>query len=318
MIIKPLSTSAHQDFIGGHHLVPVYYTPQWQSLLKAMFQDSSQVWGIFNGKELHSIIPVTRQHMGKGMIRGVVSQPWGSWGGLFPEGSRDSCNALWNHLHNLPGTDLFILYKNPFDSGAYSGISKMPDSETLILDLNRKSDEIWGSLTSRKRNDIRRAEKKGVRVRLYTEDDAGKVAGEMYLQWLDNRQQNPGVRYDASFFQKCFTHLGKNIELYTAYHENNLIAGSIFYLGKKMIHYAFAFGDKNFYHLNAHSLILWEVCRLHAEKMSFLDLGSSREIRSLVKFKLAFQPQIYSISREVLPLSIKGRLYHGLKNKMEK
>lgn len=316
VIIKPISFSRHRDFLENIPLIPVFYTPRWHMLMQAYYHEKSQVWGIFDGAALQGFIPVTRLKLGKTLLQGIVSQPWGAWGGLFPRNKDALSDALVQYMKSLSGIDICILHDNPLQPANDDKVPK-EENDTFIIDLCPDKEKLWQSFSSRKRNDIRRAEKKGVHVELDSAEDGPALAWDMYSKSLDSRGKE-GAKYDKAFFHNCFSCLGQDVEFYTASYKNRIIAGSLFYKGKNIIHYAFAFGEREYYHLNAHSLIIWKVCSEYAGRMQCFDLGASQHIASLEKFKAAFGTKKYGLAKRYVPLNMKGNIYTKIKQIRER
>lgn len=162
------------------------------------------------------------------------------------------------------------------------------NKKTIAMDLT-VNDILMDEINGKRRNQIRSAIKKGVKVQF---DFEGETIGDFYNLYQNTiKKNNIGKYYWLSnkFLKEHFENLYGNVFLINAIYENHIISSSMFLHCDKQMHYHFSANDYNFNSLNGNSLILYEAAKWGKDKgKENLHLGGMASEDSLIKFKLSF------------------------------
>ncbi len=264
---------------------PIFQQQEWLEFLENYFGKK-----VMYLKENNNKLPFLSQKIAKGLIDACVSLPFGAWG-HFPI------------PHNISvKTDIFIIYTTVNINSSYK-----KSITTFFLDISQNEENIWKNFTSRKRNDIRRAQKVTCKMKKISGTDAAIMSFELYRKTVAT-WKNPRIVYDKRYFELLFKHLGEKAFLCLADYKEGK-AGIIILRGENILHYYFAFGDRNVYKYNPHSLLLWKICSQSWGKFKYIDLGPSHGNIYLEKFKMGFKPIKKDIFCYYIPVTFKGKLY---------
>lgn len=162
------------------------------------------------------------------------------------------------------------------------------NKKTIAMDLT-VDDILMDEISGKRRNQIRSAIKKGVKVQF---DFEGKTIENFYDLYQNTIKKNHIGEYywlSKEFLKEHFEKLYGNVFLINAVYENNVISSSMFLHCDKQMHYHFSANDYNYNSLNGNSLILYEAAKWGKENgKENLHLGGMASEDSLIKFKLSF------------------------------
>ena len=134
---------------------------------------------------------------------------------------------------------------------------KQEDHLNIIVDLTKSEEELWKQVHSKRRNEIRKAQKNGLQVEDIKKHELSKAYGILIEVYA--RAKLPLM--SKAFFQNLLDGSTPNCRLciYGVYWEQKMI-GTMFTLQFKGVIYDFYAGSKpEYYHLNPNDLIPWIV-----------------------------------------------------------
>ncbi len=157
---------------------------------------------------------------------------------------------------------LFTELRANYDMAEYNSVLakhgfRYEDHLNILVDLSQSEDTLWLQVHSKRRNEIRKALKCGVRVEQIGIDhleEAFSVLKEVY-----DRAKLP--LFDIQYFKNCLDSSTHNCRLviYCAFYDD-VVIGTMFTLQYKRVVYDFFAGSfVAYYHLNPNDLIPWEV-----------------------------------------------------------
>ncbi len=161
-------------------------------------------------------------------------------------------------------------YKDPLRSNKFY----YEDHLNIIVDLNQSEDVLWSQVHTKRRNEIRKAQKSGLTVREINRDEfnyAYDILKEVYA-----RAKLPLI--DICFFEQCLALESPRCRLavFGAFNAEKIV-GTMFTLMYKDTVYDFYAGSLvQYYHMNPNDIIPWSVF-IEGKKLGFtrFDFGGA-------------------------------------------
>ncbi len=141
--------------------------------------------------------------------------------------------------------------------------------KTIILDINRPINDIYGSFHKKTRYSIRIAQEKGVIVEKAAKDDRQSTA--FFLKLLNQTAKRDNFSlYPGEYYEKMIEILGERdiARLYLAKANDKIVSASIIVFFGEVAAYLHSASDYNFRHLMAPHLLQWEVIK-EAKELGF-------------------------------------------------
>ena len=147
------------------------------------------------------------------------------------------------------------------------------DHYTIIIDLDKTVEDLFGAVHKKKRNNIRRAVKRGVSFRQLSDHEDIEKAIDL-IQSTYKRIRLPGP--PRSLLENAINFFPDNVYFFGAYYENEIIAAKISLGYKSMIYDWYSGHDLSYSYLCANDVIAWN-CVLWAKKNHFdtYDMGGA-------------------------------------------
>jgi CelD/BcsL family acetyltransferase involved in cellulose biosynthesis len=158
-----------------------------------------------------------------------------------------------------------------------------------LLSLSEDRDVAWSRLHKSVRQEVRKAQKQGVQVRVAQRREDVAYYYRLHVQTYC--QKHGVLSQPAQFFYDlwdCFA-ANNTLQLLLAEYEGQIIAGTILLAsGNKTLKYAYGASDRRYLHLAANRLLLWNAVVWGCEQgYQILDMGSTaRQNEGLMQFKL--------------------------------
>lgn len=188
-------------------------------------------------------------------------------------------------------------HKNYFDMCIY-------DRDVVVVNLSHSKEERWAGYTSNTRNILRKTEK----LLAFSECDDLENFQDIYYKTMQKNHADPFYFFDKNYFEKLISM--KNVKLYKATYEKNVISMAFFMFGEDTVHYHLSANDYEFSTLNANYFVLenaFELSKKLSKKYFLLGGGTtSNQDDSLLKFKQKF-------SKEHKPFYITGKIFNQKK-----
>lgn len=177
-------------------------------------------------------------------------------------------------------------FKNYLDFKKYYDLK--PNKKTYAMNL-LVDDILMQEISSKRRNQIRLAIKKGVKIEF---DFEGKTINDFYKLYQNTIIKNNIKEYywlSKEFLNEHFEKLKGNVFLANAIINNKIISSSMILHYNKQMHYHYSANDYEYTNLNGNSLLLYEVAKWGKEhgKENF-HLGGASVSEDLKRFKLSF------------------------------
>ena len=162
--------------------------------------------------------------------------------------------------------------------------------KTIEMDVSSEK-IIWENISSKNRNVIRGAEKKGVVIKQGRSMELFDKFIEIYNGTMEKDHAEPYYYFSRDFYKSINTDLYDNYEMYYAEYNGEIIAMTIILFANGRIHYHLSGSVFEYRHLAPSNLLLYKVALWGAEhgyKTFHLGGGVGSGEDGLFKFKKAF------------------------------
>lgn len=177
-------------------------------------------------------------------------------------------------------------FKNYLDFGEIYNLKL--NKQTIFIDLT-VNDVFMDEISSKRRNCIRSAIKKGVTIQFDFEGNTVEDFHKLYQNTISKNNISEYYQLSIDFLRRHFEILKGNVFIANAMFENKIISSSIFVHQDKQLHYLYSANDYAYTYLNGNSLILSEVANWgKANGKEKFHLGGATVSEDLRKFKLSF------------------------------
>ncbi len=302
--VGSVDTNTWNKVVTSHNGSKIYHLYQWGTLLEEVhghelvyLQEND---GVFPLAYIKSLIFGNR----------LISLPFADYGGPCAGDERtterlvSACEQAGQKLSadfievRCPSERYVDIFEN-------HGFETRDDYLTFVLPLDRKIEELWKGIGDKNRNMVRKAEKSGIQI-IEATNKADLRAFFLLYQKTMKKLGTPPQPY--KFFEKMWDlFYPQNLIIPLARCEARYIAGGLFFLHSRIIHYAYGCSLREHLQLAPHNLIQWHVIKWgHERGFSYLDFGRSREDEGTVLFKkrwggkLVRMPYFYKFYRKEL------------------
>lgn len=287
-ILDPLSCKNWDERLDPHENLSFFHGLAWARVLFETYYYQPLYFCTVNADSIVNLLPVMEVKSFLTGRRGV-SLPF-----------TDYCEPLLED-----GTDLDLLLKDVRQYGITRGwkwfqvrggnvADAVPDQQYWVheLILETDTDALFSKLSSAKRRNIRKAQSQTVLIQRSTDQSALDAYYRLHCR-TRKRQGVPPQPY--RFFSKIFEHVifGGQGQVILALHQQQVVAGSIFFHFRNKALYKFGASDMSFQHLRANDLVMWEAIRWYAANNyhRFCFGRTEMENTGLRRFKLDWGAQ---------------------------
>jgi hypothetical protein len=283
-IINPITYPGWDDLLISRPGYTFFHSSEWAKVLQETYHYTPRYFTVFENRRLQALIPVMEV---KSVLTGKrgVSIPFTDYSDpiihngisfktLFDQLTRYGENHGWKSFELRGGHHL------PMISQTCSSYSRH------ILDLSKKTDEIFSSFRGNTRRNIKKAIKNGVKVAICHTLDSIQ---EFHRLNCMTRKRHGLPPQPFHFFKKVYEHIiSENLGLVVlASHETPFIAGAVFFHFGENAFFKYGASDENFHHLRPNNLIMWEAIKWFSQNgYKSICFGRTRlENNGLRRFK---------------------------------
>lgn len=175
---------------------------------------------------------------------------------------------------------------------------------TLILDIDRGSDEVWKTWRAKTRNDVRKAEKSGVKI------ESGLHLFDEFYQLVAEDMKRLGTPvHSQSFYKNILQTFPDQSNLFVAKLSGQPISAILVLEYKNIIQAYTSASSVNFRNIKPNALLYWNIIQHACDRgLSYLDFGRSTWESGTFKFKkhMGAMPahlfyMYYLVSRKTIP-----------------
>lgn len=162
--------------------------------------------------------------------------------------------------------------------------------KTITIDLESE-DTIWGNISSKNRNMIRKSQKSGVVIKMGKGIQLLRKFKEIYNETMDQDNADPYYYFEDSFYQSIDSYLNDNYQIFYAEYDGIIIAMAIMIFAGDKLNYHLSGSKFEYRHYAPGNLLLYKAAlwgALRGFKTLHLGGGVGSGEDSLYKFKAAF------------------------------
>lgn len=192
---------------------------------------------------------------------------------------------------------LHPIFQLPYDIlGEYGDLVSHQDS--VSIDLAKPNSELWSSMRTGHRQDVRRLEKAGASCEI--DSDWGSLAEFVAIRDQTMRRvgAEPRSLHDYDYFDNLRETLQDNVELWTARQGEQILAAAIISRTSGVAGYMHACTADTAVRLSPSKLLIWAAAsrsQVRGDKVFHLG-GSPARGDSLHRFKLGFSSAVHDVS----------------------
>ncbi len=291
------------DHLARHPEATFYHTRMWARIVTGSFHSLRDESRWVETPEGRAAFPFFAWRRLGGLLTTRQSSFPFLYGGPVPRliGGRD----LMRHVleENAKGGASLVIVSNPFAAGTairVDAIARESDSTHILHLPSRYEDYAERTLTSGKRNDIRRLAKHGVTVRLGGTGEEIAAVYALYRKSFARWGGTPGFVYPEAFY-RAIIDLGEGyVRLYLAEHKGKIAGGAFVVRWNGHVHYHAGYFDHDARALRPNVLIQERVIRdAIQDRFRDYDFLPSRGNKGVEEFKESFGGVRRSIVRYV-------------------
>ncbi|MGB9696370.1 MAG: lipid II:glycine glycyltransferase FemX [Ignavibacteria bacterium] len=279
--LEGLIVGEWEDFVETHPYGYIFQTPDmYKCFLSAANYEPICILAYRNNKVVGVMSGVVQKE-GKGLM-GKMSSRCVCWGG--PLAINNDLNIikglLTAFIKAVEGKVIYTQIRNLFDTKEYkptfvSAGFTYTKHLTILVDLQKEYGELWHDIQPRKRTNINRAYKEGLKVKIL-DSEAEVVESYKICQEVYNKARMPLV--NREFFVNAFKILGsKNrLKMFGAYRDGVMI-GFMYILCYKNRTYEWYGGSKSkYYKYYPNDLLPYEIMKWSKENgFNIFDWGGA-------------------------------------------
>lgn len=288
-IINPIEHPHWDDLLLTAERTTFFHTTAWAQVLSGSYGYKPLYFTIVDYGKLTGLIPVMEI---KSFLTGKrgVSLPFTDICHPFAD-TLEKLQALMSCLTEYGNRACWKYIEFRGICGLFHGLSPCAEHFSHIVDLHSSEDSLFKSLRDSTRRNIRRAEKEGVEVSLQHTREALKT---FYYLHCRTRRLHGLPPQPWSFFENIHAHIIGPRQGFVALaaHQGKPVAGAVYFLSRDRAVYKFGASNRNYQHLRATSLVMWEAIRwLHGNGFGTLHFGRTEtENDGLLQFKRGWRP----------------------------
>ncbi len=305
--VSEIDQAAWSEFVYNHPQGNIFQTPQmfaayredrkYEPLLVVIFDEHNKI---------DALLAALIQREGRGCIGNLTARSI-TWGGpLVKNNDPELTAALLNEYDKIAGEKaIYSQFRNLWNFGDLKSIFRdrgyiYEDHLNILVDLTRTKEQLWKEIDSKRRNEIRRAEREGTTVREI--NDIAEV--EECVAILRAVYREAALPFPAdSFFSNIYRQLaGKEyIKFFGAFNDNKLIGTMAVFTYKKTIYNWYAGSYKQYYNKYPNDLLPWEVMLWGKQRgftiFDFGGAGKPGKAYGVRDYKKKFGGEFYHFGR---------------------
>lgn len=273
--------SAWDAFVSKHQDSTNYHQYGWRKVVEKSFGHRTMYLAATNRQNLIcGVLPLVQM---KSRLFGsfLVSLPFFNYGGMLI--SEDSAvktllSASRNMLFGTGVDHVEFRHRKSCDDTMATKQHKV----TMILDLKNNEDDQWNGLDTKVRNQVRKAEKSGLRIVM----GQIELLDGFYEVFCRNMRDLGTPVYGREFFRNVLDEFPDSTRILSVIHKGRTIASALLTWYKGTLEVPWASSCRDFRQLCPNNLLYWEAIRFGiAIGAKAFDFGRSTPDEGTFKFK---------------------------------
>jgi len=261
---KKINKKKWSDFVYNHPNGNIFQTPE----MYEVYQNTKNYEPVFlsvvnNRDEISGTLLAVIQKENFGILSALTARSI-IWGGPLVKNNNPRTLDLILKKYNkiISRKAIYSQLRNFWDWGNSKEIFitngfEYEEHLNILIDLTKSEEQLWKEVSSKRRNEVRRATKEGAYFSIEnTEDSLKKCYG--ILQEVYNRTKLPIPDYNFFYNLYCMNSNSKLL-IFCAYYNNEIIGCMLALSFKDTIYDFYAGSVMKFYNRYPNDLIPWEV-----------------------------------------------------------
>lgn len=270
-LIKDEDSDRWDAFVSGHREASSYHLSGWRRLITDLFGHQCFYWlAEDRSGQVVGVLPTVRL---RSKLFGdfLVSMPYFTYGGVVA-----SDHAVANRLMSRASEqaqELGVTHIEFRDLVSRKGFESVrTDKVTMHLPLPLKADELWSSLSSERRNRIKKSQKSGA----VTEIGGTEFVADFYEVFARNMRDLGTPVYGREFFDRMLSDFPDLIKIVVTRFEGRPVAAAILMHHPEAMEVPWVSSVSEFNHMSFNILLYWECLKFAIEKgKRVFDFGRS-------------------------------------------
>ena len=298
------------EFVYNHPKGNIFQTPEmygvyertknYEPIFLAVVDESDNIKAML----LAHVIKEFEGFLGRFSARSIIQ------GGPLYEEDEEGFNALkvlMEHYDETAKKNLYTEIRNRWDTSYVSNILDdkgyvYEDELNFLVDLTKSKEELWANLSKKRRNNIRRALKNDVTVKMVESEEHVYKSYEMLHETYRNAKLPLA---DISLFRSIFKSLTSKdmMKFFLAKYENNYIGAILVLTYKGIVYDWYAGADRGYLKVCPNDLLVWHAIEWGSENgyhtFDFVGAGNpnNKEHEGIREFKKQFGGQLVNHGR---------------------
>ena len=299
------------SFVEGHPNGTIFQTPEYYEIHNNVPGFQPYALAICdNLKQITGVMVIIIHQVYSGMIGRFTARAIIAGGPLVKDNDAELVRfILKEYLADKKVRVIYSQFRNLFELGGmkkgFEAIgAKYEDHLNILIDLTKSEDDLWKGVKSRKRNNIRQAQRKGLLVRRLTTNKEAEAAYPI-LQEVYKRAKLPLA--DKSLFMNAFNlmYSSEMLRIYGTFFQDEL-AGIMYIFSYNGRFYDWYAGSlKQYYQFNPNDILPWEIFKIaQTEKIQLFDFGGAGKPDvpyGVRNYKIQFGGELVNYGRYELP-----------------
>jgi FemAB-related protein (PEP-CTERM system-associated) len=258
----------------------VYHLSKWKAVVEKSFGHKTFYLMAENKKGIEGLLPLVLLSS-KLFGKFLVSLPFFNYGGICAE-SKEAMDLLLREAINIAQEEKAEHIELRHSSNYNLSLPAKETKVAMVLEINANPGNIWDKLDPKVRNQVRKAEKVGLKV------IAGGRQGldDFYKIFTVNMRDLGTPVYGREFFRSILNEFPENTKMFSVYLDNRVIASSLVIGFKDTLEVPWAASLGKYSQLCPNMLLYWKMIEYAClQGYKYFDFGRSSWDSGTFKFK---------------------------------
>jgi FemAB-related protein (PEP-CTERM system-associated) len=279
-VVTGIDAAQWDRYVVGHPDASVYHLSAWAGVIQRVFGHRTRYFAAMDGKRLVGILPLVLFHAPL-FGRFAVSMPFVNYGGIVAdtdEAREALLAAAVAHVRAAGSTYLVLRHQQRCCPALQARTHKV----AMVLGLEATVEEQWRVLDRKVRNQVRKAEKEGLRV----ESGGAELLDAFYSVLARNMRDLGSPIQSRELFKDILTTFPERARLFCIWLGATPIAASFVIGHGDRLEVPWASAIRTYNPLCPNVLLYWEMLRFAIERrFTEFDFGRSTPQEGTYRFK---------------------------------
>jgi FemAB-related protein (PEP-CTERM system-associated) len=267
-------------YVSGHPEASGYHPYAWRDVISRTFGHDTRYLTAESAAGVVGVLPLVifRSRM---FGRFIVSMPFLNYGGVLATTAAAETallEAAVNEASRAGAAHLELRHSRQI----FSGLQAKRHKVAMVVPLQGSADDLWLRLDRKVRNQVRKAEKSGLRM----EQGAADLVAAFYEVFARNMRDLGTPVYSIRWFQEILAAFPATTRIFVVYSGDQPVAASFVYWHGSTLEVPWASSLREFNPQCPNVYLYWEMLRFAAERgFGRFDLGRSTPDEGTFHFK---------------------------------